>query len=82
MSLFCDSGCDRFSGMKSLVLTGIRKIEIAEKPAPALRHPTDVLLKITRVGICGSDIHYYTQGRIGDQIVDFHIPSAMSAAQS
>jgi L-iditol 2-dehydrogenase len=57
--------------MKALVLTGIRKIEIVEKPAPVLRHPTDVLLKITRVGICGSDIHYYTQGRIGDQIVDF-----------
>jgi L-iditol 2-dehydrogenase len=71
MSLFCDSSCDRFSGMKALVLTGNKKIEIVEKPAPALRYPTDVLLKITRVGICGSDIHYYTQGRIGDQIVDF-----------
>jgi L-iditol 2-dehydrogenase len=57
--------------MKTLVLTGIRKIEIVEKPAPELRHPTDVLLKITRAGICGSDIHYYTQGRIGDQIVRF-----------
>jgi L-iditol 2-dehydrogenase len=57
--------------MKAMVLKGIRKIEIAEQPAPALQHPTDVLLKIIRVGICGSDLHYYTQGRIGDQIVPF-----------
>jgi len=57
--------------MKAMVLAGIRKIEIVEQPAPALQHPTDVLLRIVRVGICGSDIHYYTQGRIGDQIVRF-----------
>jgi L-iditol 2-dehydrogenase len=57
--------------MKAMVLTGIRNIEIVEQPAPVLRHPTDVLLRIIRAGICGSDIHYYTQGRIGDQIVHF-----------
>jgi L-iditol 2-dehydrogenase len=57
--------------MKAVVLAGIRKIEIVEQPPPALQHPTDVLLRIVRVGICGSDIHYYTQGRIGDQIVNF-----------
>jgi len=57
--------------MKAMVLAGIRKIEIMEQPVPALQHPTDVLLRIVRAGICGSDLHYYTQGRIGDQIVDF-----------
>jgi len=57
--------------MKALVLTGTRKIEIVERPEPELQHPTDVLLKIMRVGICGSDLHYYTQGRIGNQIVSF-----------
>ena len=57
--------------MKSMVLTGIRKIEIMQQPAPALQNPTDVLLRIIRAGICGSDLHYYTQGRIGDQIVHF-----------
>ena len=57
--------------MKAMVLAGIRKIEIVEQPAPALQHPTDVLLRIVRAGICGSDLHYYTQGRIGDQIVQF-----------
>jgi L-iditol 2-dehydrogenase len=57
--------------MKAMVLAGIGKIEIVDQPAPALQHPTDVLLRIIRAGICGSDLHYYTQGRIGDQIVRF-----------
>jgi L-iditol 2-dehydrogenase len=57
--------------MKAMLLAGIKKIEIAELPAPALQTPTDVLLRIVRAGICGSDLHYYTQGRIGDQIVRF-----------
>jgi L-iditol 2-dehydrogenase len=57
--------------MKAMVLAGIGKIEIVERPAPTLQDPTDVLLKIIRAGICGSDLHYYTQGRIGDQVVHF-----------
>jgi L-iditol 2-dehydrogenase len=57
--------------MKAMVLAGIRKIDILERPAPAIQHPADVLLRIIRAGICGSDLHYYTQGRIGDQIVRF-----------
>jgi L-iditol 2-dehydrogenase len=57
--------------MKAMVLTGIGKIEIVEQPAPVLQHPTDVLLRVIRTGICGSDLHYYTHGRIGNQIVRF-----------
>jgi L-iditol 2-dehydrogenase len=57
--------------MKTMVLKGIRKIEIVEQPTPIPQHDTDVLLRILRAGICGSDLHYYTQGRIGDQIVQF-----------
>jgi len=30
-----------------------------------------VLIRVKTVGVCGSDIHYYTTGRIGDQIVEF-----------
>jgi L-iditol 2-dehydrogenase len=57
--------------MKSLVLTGIKKIELREISAPELKSDTDVLLKIKVVGICGSDIHYYSSGRIGDQVIKF-----------
>ena len=57
--------------MKAMVLAGIRQIEVVEKPAPIIAHSKDVLLRILRVGLCGSDVHYYTQGRIGDQVVSF-----------
>jgi L-iditol 2-dehydrogenase len=30
-----------------------------------------VLIRIKTVGVCGSDIHYYTSGRIGSQVVQF-----------
>jgi len=29
----------------------------------------DVLIQVKSVGICGSDVHYWTHGRIGDFIV-------------
>ncbi len=57
--------------MKSIALTDIRKMELREVPEPTLQSEKDVLLKIAVVGICGSDIHYYTNGRIGDQLAKF-----------
>ncbi len=57
--------------LRTIVLTGIREIEIRDVPAPMIRNDTDVLLKVEAVGICGSDMHYYTSGRIGDQIVQY-----------
>lgn len=33
--------------------------------------PNDVKIKMSVVGICGSDIHYYTQGQIGSQVVEY-----------
>lgn len=57
--------------MKSALLTGIKKLEIVDTPAPQLKHDNDVLLKLAAVGICGSDIHYFNEGRIGDQVITF-----------
>ena len=57
--------------MKAALLTGIRKFEIKEIPTPKIINDSDVLIKIKTVGVCGSDIHYYTTGRIGSQIVQF-----------
>lgn len=55
--------------MKQAVMTEIRKVEIQEKPIPT---PSDneVLVKVEYVGICGSDLHYYESGRIGDFVVE------------
>jgi len=57
--------------MKAVVLTGLRQMELRNVPEPALKKETDVLLKIEKVGICGSDVHYYQTGKIGSQIVEY-----------
>jgi L-iditol 2-dehydrogenase len=57
--------------MKAMVLTGLRKIEIIEKPVPEIISPDDVLVKMKSVGVCGSDIHYYRDGKIGNQVVKY-----------
>lgn len=53
------------------MLTGIGQMKLLDIPKPKLQHPNQVLLKIVTVGICGSDIHYYKKGKIGDQIVKY-----------
>ena len=55
--------------MKAMMLTGIRQMEMKNIPEPVLINPNDVKIKMSVVGICGSDIHYYTQGQIGSQKV-------------
>jgi L-iditol 2-dehydrogenase len=57
--------------MKAVVLTGIRQMEIRDLPEPAIKKDDEVLLKIEKVGVCGSDVHYYETGRIGSQIVQY-----------
>jgi L-iditol 2-dehydrogenase len=57
--------------MKAAVLTGIRQMELTELPEPSIRKDNDVLLKLERVGVCGSDVHYYETGRIGSQVVAY-----------
>jgi L-iditol 2-dehydrogenase len=44
---------------------------LRDAPDPRVRQPHDVLIKMGAVGVCGSDIHYYTTGRIGSQVVEF-----------
>jgi L-iditol 2-dehydrogenase len=57
--------------MKAMMLTGIREMELREVPDPVLKNPNDVKIKMLVLGICGSDIHYYTLGRIGSQVVRY-----------
>ena len=57
--------------MKAAFLTGIRRIDVRDIPAPKLQRPEDVLLRVVSAGVCGSDLHYYRTGRIGDQVVKF-----------
>ena len=54
--------------MRVSKLYGIRdlRLETGAVPTPG---PGEVLLKIASVGTCGSDVHYYVEGGIGDAIV-------------
>ncbi|NRG43044.1 NAD(P)-dependent alcohol dehydrogenase [Rathayibacter sp. VKM Ac-2835] len=55
--------------MRASVLTGERALSIEERPVPAVdRH--DVLIKVAAVGVCGSDVHYFRHGKIGDFVVN------------
>lgn len=54
-----------------MMLTGIRQMGMKEIPEPLVIKPDDVKIRMSVVGICGSDIHYYTQGKIGSQEVEY-----------
>lgn len=43
----------------------LREIDVADRLGAA-----DVRVRVHTVGICGSDVHYYTHGRIGPFVVD------------
>lgn len=57
--------------MRAAVLTAPGRFQIREIPNPSLLSSSDVLLKIRAVGICGSDLHYLKQGKIGDQVIHY-----------
>ena len=57
--------------MKAVYLTGLRKMELRDAPQPSVNGPQDVLLQVDTLGVCGSDVHYYTQGKIGPQAAPF-----------
>ena len=60
--------------MKSMQLTGIRQMEMFDVPKPDLQTDADVLIRMQAVGVCGSDVHYYTTGKIGSQVVKYPFP--------
>ena len=51
------------------VLHGIGDLRVEEHPMPT-PGPNEVVVEIRSVGICGSDVHYYEHGRIGDYVVN------------
>jgi len=56
--------------MKAVYLTQPGRLETRDAPDPRLRQATDVLLELSAVGICGSDLHYFRTGRIGSAVLD------------
>jgi L-iditol 2-dehydrogenase len=55
--------------MKTAVMLGIGKMGFEERDIPTPKDD-EVLVKLDYVGICGSDLHYYESGAIGDYVVE------------
>ncbi|MFC3569967.1 NAD(P)-dependent alcohol dehydrogenase [Paracoccus simplex] len=55
--------------MKALVLEEKGKLTLRDFDIPATLGPRDVRIRTHTVGICGSDVHYYTHGKIGHFVV-------------
>jgi len=67
--------------MKASVLIAPATLELQDLECPE-PGPGEVRLKVAVVGVCGSDVHYYREGAIGDQKVKYptllgHEPSAI-----
>lgn len=54
--------------MKACVLYGPKDLRIEERPVSEPQ-PGFVRLRMGGVGICGSDLHYYHIGRVGNAVV-------------
>lgn len=55
---------------RAAVLTALNTIEMKDVPMPKAGAGR-IVVKMEAVGICGSDVHYYQHGRIGDFVVKF-----------
>ena len=55
--------------MRALVLEKERSLTLRDIDLPMKLGLRDVKIAVDTVGICGSDVHYYTHGRIGSFIV-------------
>lgn len=55
--------------MKVAVMNGIGKMGFVEREIPQPKE-NEVLVKLEYVGICGSDLHYYETGAIGNYVVE------------
>ncbi|GAA3340589.1 NAD(P)-dependent alcohol dehydrogenase [Amorphoplanes nipponensis] len=56
------------SPMRAAVLERAGTVTLQERPVPE-PGPGEVLVQVTAVGTCGSDVHYYRHGRIGHHVV-------------
>lgn len=54
---------------RALVLEDIRRLALRDIDLPVTPGPGEVRIAVDTVGICGSDVHYYTHGRIGPFVV-------------
>ena len=54
---------------RAAVMYGTRDVRVEERAVPE-PGPREVLVEIRSVGVCGSDVHYFEEGRIGAYVVE------------
>jgi D-xylulose reductase len=54
----------------ALVLERQHQLKLRDIELPLEVGPREVKIRLHTVGVCGSDVHYYTHGRIGPFVVD------------
>ena len=52
--------------MRIAELTGRRRIDVVDRPHDQTVPAGRVRVKVAAVGVCGSDLHYFSEGSIGD----------------
>lgn len=57
------------AGNPSFVLRAVKDVALEPIANPQITDPYDVIVHIGQTGICGSDVHYWQRGRIGDFIL-------------
>jgi glutathione-independent formaldehyde dehydrogenase len=45
--------------MKAISYEGVRQMSVSKRKKPTIQSPTDALLRVTTIGICGRDLHMY-----------------------
>src|SRR4051812_4839845 len=45
--------------MKAVTWQGRRDVRVEDVPDPRIEEPTDIVVRITTTGLCGSDLHLY-----------------------
>ncbi len=59
--------------MKAAVLTGPGRVGVRDWPAPEIKRDEDVLVRVKTVGICGSDLHYFSEPVVGDTVMKYPV---------
>jgi len=47
----------------------VKEVSFEDRPIPKLRDEHEVRVHVAQTGICGSDVHYWQRGRIGDFVL-------------
>ncbi|KAJ5156839.1 hypothetical protein N7492_009642 [Penicillium capsulatum] len=55
---------------RSFVLRAVKDVIFEDRPIPKLNDAWDVRVQVAQTGICGSDVHYWQRGRIGDFVLN------------